>query len=92
MVKASTITEVDIAIARLYLRRQKQQLLSNGESSRREKCGSCPPYDGSTGWIYHHNKNKHWMSKTHITQAFNIPMSRLNKAISVAKVMKALDD
>lgn len=91
MPKPSHITEVDIAIAQLYLRRQTQLGLTPGESSRRERCNSCPPYDGSMGWTYHYNKNKHWMSKTHITEVFNIPMSRLNQAIKIAKVMQALE-
>ena len=91
MARPSSITEVDIAIRQLYLRRQAQTRLTHGESNRRERCCKCQPYDGSMGWVYQYNKNKHWATKTHISEAFNIPLSRLNKAIQVAKVIKALE-
>lgn len=92
MTKAATnnLTEVDIAIARLYLRRQNHFYISGFELMRKEKCMHCPQYPSMPQW--HYIKAKHWGTKSHICGAFNIPMTRLNQAITVAKVMKALDD
>ena len=95
--QSSTITEVDIAIARLYLRRQEHPAISNGELNRKEKCDECHKYDHITLSIrFYHTRDRarktsHWATKTHITQAFNIPLSRLNKAIAIARVMEALE-
>ena len=82
------VTPEELEAARVYLSRHGHW--RNLPNSIDDTCSACKDKDKVVGHLkFRHLKHLH--SKPHIAGAYQIPLSRLNVAIKVAKVMQALN-